>query len=245
MGKGIDIIGYKLGELTFIELHVVTGDEGYVTGYAVGEGKVCRNPREFFLGVRIEGDVGKAFEGCTEWLLQSQKQVKGEGSVFVPKVAVEVHAPVIADEVTTGIEAEDGAHQFFEGWGECIENELFFAGEDAPVFVFIDYAGSQVPFQVTRVGAESIDGVGAQLPALGDASFFIPLEEDEGFGEDSFFFQDFTILFVVVAEKAGTQHGVKAVGGGDFVGAVVVQAGEPFESVFFGSVEEGGVSESE
>jgi len=80
---------------------------------------------------------------------------------------------------------------------------------------------------------------------LGDASSFIPLEEDEGFGEDSFFFQDFTILFVVVAEEAGAEHGVKAVSRGDFVGAVVVQAGEPFESVFFGSVEEGGVSESE
>ena len=245
MGKGIDIIGYKLGELTFIELHVVTGDEGYVTGYAVGEGKVCRNPREFFLGVRIEGDVGKAFEGCTKWLLQSQKQVKGEGSVFVPKVAVEVHAPVIADQVSSGIESQYGSHQFFEGWWKGIEYSLFFTGEHAPVFVFIDYAGSQVPFQVTGVGAEGIDGIKAGLPALGDTSFFVPLEENKGFGEDAFSFKEFAVFFVIIAEEACTQHGMEAIGGGDFVGAVVVQAGEPFESVFFGSVEEGGVSESE
>lgn len=245
MCDGIYIIGYELGKLAFVQLHIVTGDEGDIAGDAVGERKVGSNPWEFFLGVGIEGYVWKAFEGGSERLLKTEEEVEGEGAVFVPKVAVEIHAPVIADEVAAGIEAEDGAHQLLECGGQGIEDQLFFAGEDAPVFVFIDYAGTQVPFQVTGVGAESIDGVGTHLPALGDTSFFVPLEEDEGFGEDSSFFQDFTILFVIIAEEAGAEHGVEAVGRGDLVGAVVVQAGEPFEGMFFGSEEEGGVGECE
>ena len=97
--------------------------------------------------------------------------------MFIPEVAIEVHAPVIADQVSACVESEDGANQFFEDRGKGIEYGLFFAGEYAPVLFFIDKTSTQVPFQVTGIGAEGIDGVQSGLPALGDASFFVPLEE--------------------------------------------------------------------
>lgn len=161
--------------------------------------------------------------------------------MFIPKVAVEVHAPVISYKVPSRIESQNVSHQLFKRRGEGIEDGLFFTGEHAPVFFFIDKTCSQVPFQVAGIGAKGIDGVQSGLPALGDASIFVPLEEYEGFGEEAFPFEEFAIFFVVIAEESGPDHGEEAIGGSDCVGAVVVKTGEPFKRMFFGSIEEGGI----
>lgn len=50
---------------------------------------------------------------------------------------------------------------------------------------------------------------------------------------------------MVIAEESGPEHGVEAVGGSDLVGAVVVETREPFEGMFIGSIEEGGIGEGE